>query len=102
MLPICVRPERVWPKLSSIQGIRANLVYIVSLRIKCIFTHFLLTLNFIYYRQFCCIPIEIYTKKEPLITDADVFLSIINVSACTYTAVGNQTKFRRLIMTLRE
>ena len=31
MLPICVRPERVWPKLSSIQGIRANLVYIVSL-----------------------------------------------------------------------
>ena len=34
MLPICVRPERVWPKLSSIQGIRANLVYIVSLRQK--------------------------------------------------------------------
>ena len=33
MLPICVRPERVWPKLSSIQGIRANLVYIVSLDI---------------------------------------------------------------------
>ena len=32
MLPICVRTERVWPKLSSIQGIRANLVYIVSLR----------------------------------------------------------------------
>ena len=31
MLPICVRPERVWPKLSSIQGITANLVYIVSL-----------------------------------------------------------------------
>ena len=31
MLPICVRPERVWPKLSSIQGIRDNLVYIVSL-----------------------------------------------------------------------
>ena len=31
MLPICVRPARVWPKLSSIQGIRANLVYIVSL-----------------------------------------------------------------------
>ena len=31
MLPICVRPERVWHKLSSIQGIRANLVYIVSL-----------------------------------------------------------------------
>ena len=31
MLPICVRPERVWPKLSSIQAIRANLVYIVSL-----------------------------------------------------------------------
>ena len=31
MLPICVRPERVWPKLSSIQGIRANLVYTVSL-----------------------------------------------------------------------
>ena len=31
MLPICVRTERVWPKLSSIQGIRANLVYIVSL-----------------------------------------------------------------------
>ena len=31
MLPICVRPERVCPKLSSIQGIRANLVYIVSL-----------------------------------------------------------------------
>ena len=31
MLPICVRPERVWPKLSSTQGIRANLVYIVSL-----------------------------------------------------------------------
>ena len=31
MLPNCVRPERVWPKLSSIQGIRANLVYIVSL-----------------------------------------------------------------------
>ena len=31
MLPICVRPERVWRKLSSIQGIRANLVYIVSL-----------------------------------------------------------------------
>ena len=28
MLPICVRTERVWPKLSSIQGIRANLVYI--------------------------------------------------------------------------
>ena len=31
MLPICVSTERVWPKLSSIQGIRANLVYIVSL-----------------------------------------------------------------------
>ena len=31
MLPICVRPERLWPKLSSNQGIRANLVYIVSL-----------------------------------------------------------------------
>ena len=31
MLPICVRTERVWPKMSSIQGIRANLVYIVSL-----------------------------------------------------------------------
>ena len=31
MLTICVRPERVRPKLSSIQGIRANLVYIVSL-----------------------------------------------------------------------
>ena len=31
MLPICVRTERVWPKLSSIQGIRADLVYIVSL-----------------------------------------------------------------------
>ena len=31
MLPIYVRPERVWPKMSSIQGIRANLVYIVSL-----------------------------------------------------------------------
>ena len=31
MLPICIRPERVWPKLSSTQGIRANLVYIVSL-----------------------------------------------------------------------
>ena len=31
MLPICVRPERVWPKLSSIQGIRSNLVYLVSL-----------------------------------------------------------------------
>ena len=31
MLPICVRTERVWPKLPSIQGIRANLVYIVSL-----------------------------------------------------------------------
>ena len=31
MLPIFVRTERVWPKLSSIQGIRANLVYIVSL-----------------------------------------------------------------------
>ena len=27
MLPICVRTERVWPKVSSIQGIRANLVY---------------------------------------------------------------------------
>ena len=33
ILPICVRPERVWPKLSSIQGIRANLVYLVSLHI---------------------------------------------------------------------
>ena len=33
MLPICVRTERVWPKLSSTQGIRANLVYIVSLGI---------------------------------------------------------------------
>ena len=32
MLPICVRTERVWPKLPSIQGIRANLVYIVSLQ----------------------------------------------------------------------
>ena len=32
MLPICVRPEKVWPKLSSIKGIRANLVYIVSLK----------------------------------------------------------------------
>ena len=32
MLPICVRTERVWPKLPSIQGIRANLVYIVSLK----------------------------------------------------------------------
>ena len=31
MIPIFVRPERVWPKLSSIQGIRANLVYILSL-----------------------------------------------------------------------
>ena len=31
MLPICVRPEGVWPKLSFIQGIRDNLVYIVSL-----------------------------------------------------------------------
>ena len=31
MLLISVRPERVWPKLSSTQGIRANLVYIVSL-----------------------------------------------------------------------
>ena len=34
MLPICVRTERVWPKLPSIQSIRANLVYIVSLRQK--------------------------------------------------------------------
>ena len=34
MLPIYVRPERVWPKLTSIQGIRANLVYIVSLQTK--------------------------------------------------------------------
>ena len=33
MLPICVKTERVWPKLSSIQDIRANLVYIVSLKI---------------------------------------------------------------------
>ena len=33
MLPIFVRPERVWPKLSSIQVIRANLVYIVSLTV---------------------------------------------------------------------
>ena len=32
MLLIFVRPERVGPKLSSVQGIRANLVYIVSLR----------------------------------------------------------------------
>ena len=32
ILPTCARPERVWPKLSSIQGIRVNLVYIVSLR----------------------------------------------------------------------
>ena len=32
MLPICVRTERVWHKLPSIQGIRANLVYIVSLK----------------------------------------------------------------------
>jgi len=31
MPPIFVRPERVWPKLSSIQGIRANLVNIVPL-----------------------------------------------------------------------
>ena len=33
MKPIakCVRSERVWPKLPSIQGIRANLVHIVSL-----------------------------------------------------------------------
>ena len=34
MLPICVRPERVWSKLSSIQGIRANLVHIVSLLVQ--------------------------------------------------------------------
>ena len=34
MLPICVRPERVWPQLSSIQGIKANLVYVVSLKIS--------------------------------------------------------------------
>ena len=34
MLQICVRTERVWRKLPSIQGIRANLVYIVSLQ-KC-------------------------------------------------------------------
>ena len=33
MLSIFVRPERVGPKLSSIQGIRANLVYIVSLTV---------------------------------------------------------------------
>ena len=31
MLLIFVRPGRVWHKLTSIQGIRANLVYIVSL-----------------------------------------------------------------------
>jgi endonuclease/exonuclease/phosphatase family metal-dependent hydrolase len=31
MLPICVRPEGIWPKLSSIQVIRGNLVYIISL-----------------------------------------------------------------------
>ena len=31
MLLISVRPEEVWPNLSSIQGIRINLVYIVSL-----------------------------------------------------------------------
>ena len=30
-LQICVRPERVWAKFLSIQGIRANLAYIVSL-----------------------------------------------------------------------
>ena len=32
MLSIFVGPEKVRPKLSSIQGIRANLVYIVSLK----------------------------------------------------------------------
>ena len=32
MSPIFVRPQRVWPKLSSIWGIRVNLVSIVSLR----------------------------------------------------------------------
>ena len=30
-LPICARTEVVWPKMSSFQGIRGNLVYIVSL-----------------------------------------------------------------------
>ena len=43
MLPICVRPERVWSKLSSIQGIWANLVYIVYLVyfiFHCIEIHF--------------------------------------------------------------
>ena len=33
MLQICFRPERVRPKLPAIQGIRANLVYIVSLQL---------------------------------------------------------------------
>ena len=39
MLPICVRIERVWPKLPSIQGIRANLVYIVSLHTTLYYAH---------------------------------------------------------------
>ena len=38
MLPICVRPERVCPKLSSIQGIRANFVYIVSLPLMMVYS----------------------------------------------------------------
>ena len=31
MLLVSVRPEEVWPNFSSSQGIRVNLVYIVSL-----------------------------------------------------------------------
>ena len=34
MLPICVRTEKVLPKLSSNQGIRGNLVYINSILTK--------------------------------------------------------------------
>ena len=34
ILPICENTEGAWPNLSSIQAIRGNLVYIVSLSCK--------------------------------------------------------------------
>ena len=60
MLPICVRPERVWPKLSSIQGIRANLVYIVSLDKP----DFLSISNFAGYRALEAVKIKIKIDKK--------------------------------------
>ena len=70
MLPICVRTERVWPKLPSIQGIRANLVNIVSL---CVATKEAVSLLCSNSNNQLRIVIKFITKKKHLHENANAF-----------------------------